>query len=82
MDVEKPVSEERLRAAMKLPPITVEKLSAPEISLKAPDGRKRADSDGMLDAGFRWVDSGAASDDGGRLSFFGKGKKARKYSMA
>jgi len=86
IDIEKPVTEERLRAAMRLPSVVVEKVSAPEISLKPEGGgrKKRSDSEGMLDSGFRWIDSGAVSDDGGagRLSFFSKGKKTRKYSIA
>jgi len=83
VDVEKPITEERLRQAMKLPSVVVEKVSAPEISLKPEGGRKkRADSAEMLESGFRWIDSGAVSDDGGgRLSFFSKGKKTRKYSI-
>jgi len=80
--VEKPVTEERLRAAMRLPSVVVEKVKAPEISLQE-GGRKRSDSADMLESGFRWIDSGAVSDDGGgRFSFFGKGKKPRKYSIA
>jgi len=86
VDVEKPVTEERLRAAMRLPSVVVEKVKAPEISLKPEGGRKRSESADMLESGFRWIDSGAVSDDGGgRFSFFGnngKGKKTRKYSMA
>jgi len=85
IDVEKQPSEDKLRAALKLPPAdkNTSRIKAPEISLKAPKSSRRssdADADlGVLDAGFRWLDSGGQSDGGGIGSLFGKGK-LRKYS--
>jgi len=84
-------TEDKLRAAMRLPgekspsnsvrSPSSERIQVPEISLTVPKTGTRRRSEPESDSGFRWIDSGAVSDSGGRGSLFGKMGKSRKYSM-
>jgi len=83
-------TEDKLRAAMRLPgeksPSSVrsassERIQVPEISLTVPKTSTRRRSEPESESGFRWIDSGAVSDSGGRGGLFGKMGKSRKYSM-